>query len=98
MNGYFVARVKGPSMMPTWHDGDLLLARRLQQGETITQGDVCIARFPDVEGLVIKRAMTVLPKRGVFLLSDSHLCTDDSRRFGFATPIARIVTRLWRSR
>jgi signal peptidase I len=99
VKGFFVARVKGPSMSPTWDDGDLLLARRLQQGEKVTQGDVVIARFPALpDKLVIKRAMTVLPDKGVWLLSDYWPCDDDSRTFGFATPVARIVTRLWRSR
>jgi len=89
----FAVVVTGPSMAPTLRAGDLLLVRR---GGWITRpGDVVVARFrsrPDL--LVVKR--TVRAQDGGWLVSgDNSLVTDDSRVYGVADVVGRVVARYW---
>ncbi|WP_302498338.1 S26 family signal peptidase [Catellatospora tritici] len=85
--------VRGPSMAPTLRHGDMLLVRR--GGRGTRPGDVVIARFrtrPDL--LVIKRA--VAPRDGGWWLrGDNDLVTDDSRAYGVADVVGRVLCRYW---
>src|SRR5689334_6301849 len=89
---FFAARVSGPSMAPTLRSGDLILARRTTSARP---GDVVVARFrgrPDL--LVVKRA--VRPEAGGWwLVSDNEFTTDDSRAYGVADVVGRVVVRYW---
>ena len=91
---FFVARVSGPSMVPTLRSGDLILARRTTAARP---GDVVVARFrsrPDL--LVVKRAER--PEAGGWwLMSDNGFTTDDSRAYGAADVVGRVVCRYWPS-
>jgi nickel-type superoxide dismutase maturation protease len=89
---FFTARVSGPSMAPTLRSGDLVLVRRTAAARP---GDVVVARFrsrPDL--LVVKRAER--PEAGGWwLVSDNDLTTDDSRAYGAADVVGRVVARYW---
>lgn len=84
--------VAGPSMVPTLRHGDMVLVHR---GRTIRAGDVVLARFrsgPD--RLVVKR--TVRPDSGGWwLVGDNGIASDDSRTYGPADVLGRVVLRYW---
>jgi hypothetical protein len=80
-------------MAPTLRDGDAVLARR--GGRAPRPGDVVLARFRQrPELLVIKRA--VRPEAGGWWVQgDNAAGTDDSRRYGAADVVARVVLQWW---
>jgi nickel-type superoxide dismutase maturation protease len=89
---WFAVLVRGPSMAPTLHAGDALLVRR---GARVRAGDVVVARFrsrPDL--LVVKRAVRE-QDGGWEVRGDNGLVTDDSRAYGVADVIGRVLVRYW---
>ena len=87
--------VSGPSMTPTVRPGDRLLARRVRSPEAVRSGDVVLARFPArPDLLVVKRVRRAVPG-GHWVEGDNPLVTDDSRAFGAAVVVGRVVGRLW---
>ena len=92
---WVLARVSGPSMAPTVRSGDRVLVRRLAADETVRPGDVVLARFPArPELLVVKRVRRLLPG-GCWVEGDNPLVADDSRAFGTAVPVGRVLARVW---
>ena len=92
---WVVARVAGPSMTPTVRSGDRLLARRVAAGTAVRDGAVVLARFPARPGLlVVKRVRRAVPG-GHWVEGDNPFVTDDSRAFGPAVVVGRVVGRLW---
>ncbi|ODR01400.1 hypothetical protein BST27_09480 [Mycobacterium intermedium] len=97
--GWLVSRalrvgVSGPSMVPTLRDGDALVAYPVRR---VRPGDVVIARFrsrPDL--LVVKRAIRPHGD-GWWIEGDNPLVTDDSRKYGEAIVLGRVLFRYWRS-
>ncbi|SEK19298.1 nickel-type superoxide dismutase maturation protease [Blastococcus sp. DSM 46786] len=90
-----LARVSGPSMSPTVRHGDRLLVRRLRPGAAVREGDVVLARFPArPELLVVKRVRRTV-EGGHWVEGDSPFVADDSRAFGAAVVVGRVVGRLW---
>lgn len=82
-------------MSPTVSPGDRLLVRRVRDAAAIRPGDVVLARFPArPELLVVKRV-----RRGVegghWVQGDSPFVDDDSRAFGPAVVVGRVVARIW---
>ena len=79
-------------MVPALHDGDALIVRR---GGRVSPGDVVVARFrtrPDL--LVVKRA--VRPEGGGWWIQgDNPLIEDDSRAYGVADVIGRVLFRYY---
>ena len=79
-------------MLPTLRPGDCLVVRR---GAAARPGDVVVARFasrPDL--LVVKRA--VRPVEDLWWVeSDNQAVTDDSRHYGQAEVVSRVVLRYW---
>ena len=90
-----MARVTGPSMSPTVRSGDRLLVRRVPPQDAVRTGDVVLARFPSrPDLLVVKRVRRAVPG-GHWVEGDNPLVTDDSRAFGTAVVVGRVVVRLW---
>ena len=79
-------------MSPTLRAGDALLVRR---GGRVRAGDVVVARFrsrPDL--LVVKRAVRE-QDNGWWVRGDNEFGTDDSRAYGVADVIGRVLCRYW---
>ena len=92
---WVVARVTGPSMTPTVRSGDRLLVRRVGPGDPVREDGVVLARFPArPELLVVKRVRHAVPG-GHWIEGDNSFVTDDSRAFGPAVVVGRVVGRLW---
>jgi nickel-type superoxide dismutase maturation protease len=92
---WVLARVTGPSMSPTVRHGDRLLVRRVGRPGDVGPGDVVLARFPSrPELLVVKRVVRTV-EGGHWVEGDNPLVTDDSRAFGVAVVVGRVVGRLW---
>jgi phage repressor protein C with HTH and peptisase S24 domain len=90
-----MARVRGPSMSPTVRSGDRLLVRRVRPGDAVRSGDVVLARFPArPELLVVKRVRRPVPG-GHWVEGDNPFVADDSRAYGTAVVVGRVVGRLW---
>jgi phage repressor protein C with HTH and peptisase S24 domain len=82
-------------MSPTVRSGDRLLVRRVRPDGAVRPGDVVLAWFPSRPGLlVVKRVRRVVPG-GHWVEGDNPFVTDDSRAFGAAVVVGRVVGRLW---
>ena len=91
---WVLARVTGPSMSPTVRHGDRLLVHRVRPGAAVAPGTVVLARFPArPDLLVVKRVRRAVPG-GHWVEGDNPLVTDDSRAFGTAVVVGRVVARL----
>jgi phage repressor protein C with HTH and peptisase S24 domain len=80
-------------MAPTLRAGDALLVRR--GGRAVRAGDIVVARFrarPDL--LVVKRAVRATDG-GWEVRGDNALVADDSRAYGVAEVLGRVVARYW---
>ncbi len=89
-----LATVRGPSMSPTVRHGDRLLVRRVSPGAAVRPGDVVLARFPSrPDLLVVKRVRRAVPG-GHWVEGDNPLVTDDSRAFGVAVVVGRVLARV----
>jgi phage repressor protein C with HTH and peptisase S24 domain len=88
----FAVLVRGPSMVPALRAGDALVVRR---GGRVRAGDVVVARFRARPGLlVVKRA--VRPQDGGWWIQgDNPLIEDDSRAYGVADVIGRVLIRYY---
>ncbi|WP_241038248.1 S26 family signal peptidase [Blastococcus litoris] len=92
---WVTVRVTGPSMSPSVRHGDRLLARRVRSSSAVRPGDVVLARFPArPELLVVKRVRREVPG-GHWVEGDNAFVGDDSRAFGPAVVVGRVVCRLW---
>ena len=84
--------------MATVRHGDRLLVRRVPAGGVVASGDVVLARFPArPELLVVKRVRREVPG-GHWVEGDNPFVADDSRAFGAAVVVGRVVARVgvWR--
>jgi nickel-type superoxide dismutase maturation protease len=94
-SAWTLARITGPSMSPTVRHGDRLLVRRVRSAADARPGDVVLARFPARPGLlVVKRVRRPVPG-GHWVEGDNPFASDDSRTFGAAVVVGRVVCRLW---
>jgi signal peptidase I len=82
-------------MSPTVRSGDRLLVRRVGPRDAVRPGDVVLARFPSrPELLVVKRVRRAV-EGGHWIEGDNAFVTDDSRAFGAAVVVGRVLGRLW---
>jgi hypothetical protein len=82
-------------MSPAVRHGDRLLVRRVPVGAEVPPGAVVLARFPArPELLVVKRVRRPVPG-GLWVEGDNPGVADDSRAFGTAVAVGRVVLRLW---
>jgi len=88
----FAALIRGPSMVPTLYDGDAVLVRRTAR---VRVGDVVAVRFPARPDLyAVKRALRPVDG-GWWVEGDNEFVTDDSRAYGAAQVVGRVVFRYW---
>ena len=88
----FAVLVNGPSMVPALRSGDALLVRR---GGRVRPGDVVVARFRSRPGLLVVKRAVREQDGGWWLEGDNRLIEDDSRRYGVADVIGRVVLRYY---
>ena len=94
-SAWAVARVVGPSMSPTVRSGDRLLVRRLRSPGRVRAGDVVLARFPARPGLLVVKRVRRAVAGGHWVEGDNPFVADDSRAYGAAVVVGRVVGRLW---
>lgn len=91
--------VRGESMLPTFSDGDFLVARRLPPAGVPAPGDVVLALDPRDPGrTLLKRIAATGPAGQVTLLGDNPAASTDSRTFGDVPAeaiLARVCFRYW---
>ncbi len=87
----FTAVVREPSMAPALRDGDAILVLRTHRARP---GDVVVVRFAGHDGLFVKRVARAVPG-GWWVLGDNSEVSADSRRYGPATMVGRVVLRWW---
>ena len=92
---WVVARVAGPSMTPTVRSGDRLLVRRVAPDDPVGDDAVVLARFPARPGLLVVKRVRRAMADGYWVEGDNPFVTDDSRAFGPAVVVGRVVGRLW---
>ena len=90
-----MAKVTGPSMSPTVRSGDRLLVRRVTSSDAVGTGDVVLARFPARPDLLVVKRVRRAVDGGHWVEGDNAFVTDDSRAFGVAVVVGRVVARLW---
>ena len=84
--------VRGPSMSPALHDGDVVLARFAAR---VRPGDVVLVRWPARPGqLSVKRAVRAVDG-GWWVAGDNPFGSTDFRELGPAEVVAVARARLW---
>jgi len=82
-------------MSPTVASGDRLLVRRVRDAASVRDGDVVLARFPARPDLLVVKRVLRAVAGGHWVQGDNPFVTDDSRAFGPAVVVGRVVVRLW---
>ncbi len=93
MRGFCYLAVAGPSMEPTLHDGDWVIARRDGRAGV---GDVVVLEHPLRPGMLIVKRVQRAGAEGYWVVGDAVHASTDSREFG---TVAQVVGRvIWRVR
>ena len=79
-------------MVPALRDGDALLVRR---GGRVRAGDVVVAEFRSKPGLLVVKRAVHEQDGGWWVRGDNEFVTDDSRTYGVADVIGRVLWRYW---
>ncbi|MEV6349878.1 S26 family signal peptidase [Actinoplanes sp. NPDC051851] len=88
----FAALVNGPSMVPTLHSGDAVVVRR---GGPVRTGDVVVASFRSRPGLLVVKRAVREQDGGWWIEGDNSFVHDDSRAYGVADVIGRVLFRYY---
>jgi phage repressor protein C with HTH and peptisase S24 domain len=78
-------------MVPALRDGDAILVRRTTR---VRAGDVVVVGFAGQPGLFVKRAVRPVPG-GWWVQGDNEEISTDSRRYGPARVVGRVLLRWW---
>ncbi len=78
-------------MVPALRDGDAILVRRTDRTRP---GQVVVVEFPGEAGLFVKRAIRPVTG-GWWVEGDNPEMSADSRRYGPARVVGRVVLRWW---
>jgi nickel-type superoxide dismutase maturation protease len=89
---WFTALVRGPSMVPTLRSGDAVLVRRTTR---VQVGDVVVARFRSRPDLLVVKRIARSADDAWWLSGDNEHGTADSRSYGSADVLGRVVARYW---
>jgi nickel-type superoxide dismutase maturation protease len=92
---WFTALVHGPSMVPALRHGDAILVRRLGGNHRVRPGDVVVVRFAGRSGALFVKRAARREGDGWWVLGDNPLVTDDSRAYGPAWVVGRVLLRWW---
>jgi phage repressor protein C with HTH and peptisase S24 domain len=84
--------VRGPSMSPALHDGDVVLVRF---GAPVRVGDAVLVRWPGRPGQMSVKRAAHPADGGWWVLGDNPFGTTDSRALGPAQVVAVVRARLW---
>jgi phage repressor protein C with HTH and peptisase S24 domain len=87
----FAVLVAGPSMVPALRHGDALLVRRTTSGRP---GAVAVVRFGTDPTLYVKRLVRPC-NGGWWALGDNAVASSDSRTYGPAQVVGRVLFRWW---
>lgn len=87
----FPVLVTGRSMLPALRDGDALLVRRTGRGRA---GAVAVVRFLGDDNLYVKRLSHDVDG-GWWALGDNIDASLDSRNYGPAEVVGRVLLRWW---
>ena len=88
----FAVLVNGPSMAPALRSGDALVVRR---GGRVRAGDVVVARFRSRPGLLVVKRAVREQDGGWWVQGDNEFVEDDSRAYGVADVIGRVLIRYY---
>jgi nickel-type superoxide dismutase maturation protease len=92
VRGFCYLAVSGPSMEPTLHPGDWIVARR--DGRA-ARGDVVVLKHPRRPGLLIVKRVAEIREGGFWVLGDAAGASTDSRDFGVVPAVVgRVVWRI----
>ncbi|HKE65104.1 MAG TPA: S24 family peptidase [Micromonosporaceae bacterium] len=87
----YTVTVVGPSMVPALRHGDALVVRRSRRGRP---GAVAVVRFAGDPHLYVKR-LSHLVDGGWWALGDNPYGSSDSRDYGPAVVVGRVLFRWW---
>ena len=79
-------------MAPTLRHGDAVLVRRTRSTRS---GDVVVARFRRRPDLLVVKRVSRADGDGWWLVGDNDLVTDDSRAYGPADVLGRVLLCWW---
>ena len=85
-------RVRGPSMVPTLHDADIVLVRRSHRPRP---GEIALVRWPARPGQLSIKRVDRADGAGWHVLGDNPFGSTDSRELGPAEVLGVIRWRLW---
>jgi nickel-type superoxide dismutase maturation protease len=93
---WFVALVHGPSMAPTLRHGDAVLVYQGRRSPVAPRpGDLVVARFRARPDLLVVKRVARADGDGWWLVGDNAFVTDDSRKYGTADVLGRVMLRWW---
>ena len=93
VRGFCYLAVAGPSMEPTLHDGDWIIARRDGRAGV---GDIVVVEHPVRPGMLIVKRVQRTDAEGYWVVGDAPEVSTDSRHFG---AVPKVVGRvIWRVR
>jgi nickel-type superoxide dismutase maturation protease len=89
----FAVLINGPSMVPALRHGDAVVAHRGDRA--IRPGRVVVARFRTRPELLVVKRVVRRDGDGWWIEGDNPHASDDSRAYGPADVVGRVLFRYW---